>query len=100
MTNKDRKVNIKVVQGVEGKSCYINDFRVCGNKPWGGSLRTLFDIDTDMECIYKAIGLDWDLIVKVWNMATDCAINIQNGDIVEFDSEQEIKDFIKQGLLR
>lgn len=34
--NNDNKVKITIVQGVEGKSCYINDRRVCGPKPWGG----------------------------------------------------------------
>lgn len=32
----DYRVKIQIVQGVEGKSCYINDYRVCGPKPWGG----------------------------------------------------------------
>ena len=27
---------ILLVQGVEGKSIYINDYRVVGSKPWGG----------------------------------------------------------------
>lgn len=30
------KVSIEVVSGVEGPSVYINDYRVAGNKPWGG----------------------------------------------------------------
>ena len=31
-------VTFKVVfvRGVEGPSIYINDYRICGNKPWGG----------------------------------------------------------------
>lgn len=29
-------VNIVVIRGVEGPSLYINNFRVAGNKPWGG----------------------------------------------------------------
>lgn len=33
---KDKTVRVCLVQGVEGPSCYINDYRVCGNKPWGG----------------------------------------------------------------
>lgn len=33
---KDKKHIIEIVQGVEGKSIYINDTRIDGNKPWGG----------------------------------------------------------------
>lgn len=29
-------VAIKIVDGVEGTSLYINDFRCVGPKPWGG----------------------------------------------------------------
>ena len=29
-------LNIVVLKGVEGPSVYINDYRVAGNKPWGG----------------------------------------------------------------
>jgi hypothetical protein len=32
----DETVSIEVVSGVEGRSVYINDYRVAGNKPWGG----------------------------------------------------------------
>lgn len=32
----DKPINIFVCKGVEGPSIYINDYRVCGNKPWGG----------------------------------------------------------------
>jgi hypothetical protein len=32
----DETVSIEVVSGVEGRSIYINDYRVAGNKPWGG----------------------------------------------------------------
>lgn len=27
---------IDLIGGVEGNSLFINDFRVAGNKPWGG----------------------------------------------------------------
>ena len=30
------KITIMYVRGVEGNSLYINDYRVCGPKPWGG----------------------------------------------------------------
>ena len=33
---KEEMIEINIVQGVEGKSLYINDHRVAGSKPWGG----------------------------------------------------------------
>lgn len=33
---KSKKIEILIVKGVEGPSMYINNYRVCGNKPWGG----------------------------------------------------------------
>lgn len=33
---EQNKINIEIIQGVEGKSLYLNDIRVAGNKPWGG----------------------------------------------------------------
>ena len=31
---KGDKINICVLQGSEGKSLYVNDYRVSGSKPW------------------------------------------------------------------
>ena len=31
-----KKVKIEVVKGAGGSALYIDDFRVCGPKPWGG----------------------------------------------------------------
>lgn len=31
--------NVKVISGCEGYSLYIDDYRVAGNKPWGGGER-------------------------------------------------------------
>ena len=32
----NEKVKIELVNGCEGKSIYIDDYRVAGSKPWGG----------------------------------------------------------------
>lgn len=29
-------VEMVMVNGVEGPSLYLDDYRICGNKPWGG----------------------------------------------------------------
>ena len=41
MTNNDTElkpdeVRIDIIKGVEGLAIYINDYRICGPKPWGG----------------------------------------------------------------
>lgn len=42
--NNDYKVKIINVQGVEGKSCYINGTRICGPKPLGGG-KVIYDAE-------------------------------------------------------
>ena len=32
----EKKARIEMIAGVEGDSIYINDYRICGCKPWGG----------------------------------------------------------------
>ena len=32
------RLKVEVVRGCEGRSLYINDYRVAGSKPWGGGL--------------------------------------------------------------
>ena len=53
---KKQEVHIVLVKGVEGKSLYINDIRVYGNKPWGGALGTIFEATIPVEDIIKALG--------------------------------------------
>lgn len=31
-----KQVNVEVVIGADGPSLYVDDYRVLGNKPWGG----------------------------------------------------------------
>lgn len=33
---EEAKFDIEVIKGVEGISVYVNDYRIAGNKPWGG----------------------------------------------------------------
>ena len=58
---KGDKINICVLQGSEGKSLYINDYRVSGPKPWGGG-KTIFETDVTKEELYQALGLSIDYI--------------------------------------
>ena len=58
---KGDKINICVLQGSEGKSLYINDYRVSGPKPWGGG-KTIFETDVTKEELCQALGLSTDNI--------------------------------------
>lgn len=40
----------------------------------------------------------WDLIAKVWNIAVDITIAQINEEEKEFDSDKEVKDYIKEKL--
>lgn len=48
------KVKVIYVNGVEGNSLYINDYRVAGPKPWGGG-RTVEEWDVEASLILKAL---------------------------------------------
>ena len=50
------KVEIIVCKGVEGPSIYINDYRVAGNKPWGGG-ENIITLEADVEDILKALNI-------------------------------------------
>jgi len=46
---------IAIVRGVEGLAIYINEFRVCGPKPWGGGT-PVQDWTVSAEDMSKALG--------------------------------------------
>lgn len=49
------KVKIELVQGVEGKSIYINSYRICGSKPWGGG-KVIGSWESNIEDVEAAIA--------------------------------------------
>lgn len=53
---ENKNVKIKIVSGVEGKSCYINDKRVSGNKPWGGG-RIIYEFNANLNDTLKSINI-------------------------------------------
>jgi hypothetical protein len=53
------KITIEVVNGCEGKSIYINDYRVAGSKPWGGGTVEK-SWTTTKEEILKALNIKID----------------------------------------
>lgn len=50
-------VKLELVSGCEGKSIYIDDYRVAGSKPWGGG-RTEKEWTAKRENILKALGIE------------------------------------------
>ena len=58
---KGDTVNIMVFQGLEGKSLYINDYRVSGPKPWGRG-KIIFEADVTKDELYQALGETTDNI--------------------------------------
>lgn len=43
-------------------------------------------------------NVSWELVVKLWNLATKTAIAQVNKEMDEFKSEKEITEYIKQSL--
>ena len=54
--NKAEKesLDILVVDGVEGPSVYLNDYRIAGPKPWGGG-KVLFRFSTTVHDLERAL---------------------------------------------
>ena len=52
----NEKVQIEIINGCEGKSLYINDYRVAGSKPWGGGT-VEYTWFTNKEDILRALGI-------------------------------------------
>lgn len=51
------KIKVEVIQGCSGKALYINGYRVCGGKPWGGG-KTLYEFDVDKDELEQALGIN------------------------------------------
>ena len=58
---KGDKINICVLQGSEGKSLYVNDYRVSGSKLWGGG-KIIFEADVTKDELYQVLGISTDKI--------------------------------------
>lgn len=55
-TGLDERIDIHVVNGVEGPSIYLNGFRIAGNKPWGGGSYLYKLQTTGREVLYGLVG--------------------------------------------
>jgi len=49
------KFKLMLVKGVEGNCIYLNDYRICGPKPWGGG-RIIKTWKVEKEDIERAIS--------------------------------------------
>lgn len=68
---------------------------VITNKTCGVGVRTQAFIE-GAKWVDKNVS--WDMITKIWNLATDTAIAQMLRKMDEFKSEKEIKAFIKEKL--
>lgn len=48
-------VKVEMVQGVEGMAIYVNDYRICGPKPWGGG-RVVRKWMTDVDRVIEGLN--------------------------------------------
>ena len=63
-----KKLKIEVVSGVEGKSVYLDDFRIAGNKPWGGG-DVVSKFSTTAEDVLLAIAESSSAKKKVYRFS-------------------------------
>jgi hypothetical protein len=54
VSKREKLISILAVAGCEGPSLYINDYRICGNKPWGGG-RTIHEWKISRENLEKGL---------------------------------------------
>lgn len=50
-------MKIEIIKGISGLSIYVDDFRICGSKPYGGGIT-----------------------IKTWNITDYKLVKIQNND--------------------
>ena len=50
----EEKATITVISGVEGYSIYINNYRIAGNKPWGGG-KVICEFKIDKQNILERL---------------------------------------------
>ena len=79
----DKTIPIMVVAGVEGPSLYVNNFRIVGNKPWGGG-KTIYQWEVPLEKLLqylKEAGVIKKIDERIWIvMKCDCGEEISFAD--------------------
>lgn len=58
-----KEFTLAVVSGVEGPSVYLDDYRICGRKPWGGGT-TLHSFTVRLEDLRAALPKNMQIIKK------------------------------------
>lgn len=57
MSESESYVSVCLVEGVEGPSVYLDAYRVCGPKPWGGGL-ILHEWRAERADILRALDIE------------------------------------------
>ena len=100
---KNKSIKLDIVQGVEGKSIYLDDHRIAGTKPWGGG-RVLATLDTTLDSIldglrsslYKS-GVCVTLTVDKRDLLADGSLPLTEAELVNF-KETVLKDLTCTGV--
>ena len=101
-TQKERdiveSIKIEIVKGVEGLCVVINDFRICGSKPWaGGSIINSWDIDTrDFERALPDIMKNKELKAQKELLAEIIEYQINNAGF-DYPFETKIDELTNRG---
>ena len=55
----DREIEVSLIKGVEGNSISLNNYRICGSKPWGGGqvLKTWTTSIKDIQSALEGIAI-------------------------------------------
>lgn len=61
---KTDKIMIEIISGVEGNCIVINNYRVAGNKPWGGG-QVIDSYQTTVNDILQSLNIPIDAIDKI-----------------------------------
>lgn len=88
-----KEVKIEIVEGVEGNSVYINDHRVCGNKPWGGGT-AIGSWKVSLKEITQTLAL-LDVEPSDFRKNADERIKLANKILQSKRTEQETLNFIE-----
>lgn len=88
---RQEKIKIEVIGGVAGKSLYVNDTRVCGEKPWGGGT-VLQEFAVDAEMLFgKDHGPLRSFVETDKNLRAGLREMIESGRLTEADIPDDYK---------
>ena len=81
------KFDVLILDGCEGKSIYMNDYRMAGNKPWGGA-PTIFKGTVETKDLVRALGVPrMNILIEEYAKAYPWGFKELNIDIEKLTKE-------------